>query len=210
MFDFSENLRKRLQEPLPGDLARQNMAPTPVSGKKPNVKPHKESRKSAVLVLLLPPSSGYMPDLLLTVRNKNLGHHAGQISFPGGMIEPGETGIQAALRETQEEVGIDSEKINILGVLSELYVAPSDNLILPVIGVINFRPKLHLQQNEVEQAFTVPVTTLMDQKYLEIETWNIRDYTLQVPYWNIHEVPLWGATAMMCAELVEVLKDCFE
>ena len=122
-------------------------------------------------------------------------------------FEEGETKTEAALREAEEEVGIPSEEITICGELSPLYVYPSNNIIYPIIGYLPYRPQLKLQLEEVEEAFTTPLSKLLDSKQIKRETWNVRDMELEVPFWKIHRVPLWGATAMICSELVAIFNE---
>lgn len=205
MLDMPFKISNQLKQPLPGEEAQFLMAPQPVNGNRPIVKASKSSRRSAVLALLILSSNQKSAKLLFTVRNRNLDHHAGQISFPGGMIEPGETEVEAALREAHEEVGLENKDVHILGKLSDLYVSPSDNIITPIVGITQTLPTFSLQYEEVDEAFTVDIAYLLDKNNIKKECWNLRGYDLEVPFWDIHDVPLWGATAMICSELLEVI-----
>lgn len=207
MVEFTQVLQHRLQKQLPGAISHQKMAPVPLQSDTYRVKPGKNYRKSAVLSLLIPDEEHQSPELLFTLRAPHLDYHAHQISFPGGRIEPEETAIEAALRETNEEVGIKESDVQILGELSTLYVHPSQNMIYPVVGYLPYRPNFMLQEEEVAEAFTIPLSALLDPKNVKKEVWNIRDVPLHVPFWQLHSVPLWGATAMICSELISIISE---
>lgn len=103
------------------------------------VRPTEQTRKSAVLLLIYPfKDEIYFP---LILRNSYDGFHSGEVGFPGGRYEQTDQDlIQTALREANEEIGLCSEDVKILGTLSEIYIGPSDFLVLPVVGYIPYRP----------------------------------------------------------------------
>lgn len=209
MNDLIHFLKDRLSKNLPGKKAQIQMAPTPVSGgdirqmKAPN-----DASQSSVLVLLFPNEEQEL-ELVLTLRSHDI-DHGGQISFPGGRAEEGETVTQTALREAREEVGIDSKLITVIGRLSDLYVAHSNNLVTPVLGYVDHRPGFEKNPAEVEEIFTVELRSLLHKKNLTVENWDLPPHTYKVPYWDIHRVPLWGATAMMLNELLELTREYWE
>ncbi len=145
-------------------------------------------------------------ELILTLRTAGI-KHGGQLSFPGGGKEGNETFEQTALRETREEIGIPENDVSVVGNLSPLYVNHSNNLVTPVIGFIHSEQQFRLNPNEVEEVFTIPISELLSDKNRSKEEWELRDTTYTVPFWNIHKVPLWGATAMMISELLELYQD---
>lgn len=203
---FIEFLKDRLQTSLPGVDAQLKMAPEPVhDGPARKLSPEKDANKSSVLILLFPNSNNDL-ELLLTLRSSDI-DHGGQISLPGGRSEEGESTSQTALRETHEEVGIEPECIQILGALSNLYVSHSKNQVTPVVGYLPKPPKLSLNPREVEEAFTVEVESLSTKKNLMVEDWNLHRYTYKVPFWDVHRVPLWGATAMILSEFLELYRE---
>lgn len=205
MHPFLNFLNNRLQEPLPGMAAQKIMAPVPDFGRQPEISIPVDASQNAVLVLF--ESSSQSLKMLYTLRSKNLLFHKGQISFPGGRTEKDETSVETALRETHEEVGIEPGKINVLGVLTPLYVPPSNNVINPVAGFLEELPKLQLQESEVSEAFTISMDELLSEKTRQNEIWQLRGQNYQVPHWNVHSTPLWGATAMITSEVVELYKE---
>jgi len=208
MHPFLKFLDQRLADPLPGKSAQMKMAPTPV-GNNPGpdrlYNPPRHATSSSVLVPFVENGKGQL-ELILTLRSSKI-RHGGQISFPGGRQEKGETNTQTALRETHEEIGIPSSHIKVLGCMSELYINKSNSHVTPVVGVIDKRPEMHLDPQEVEEAFYIRFTDLLDDDLKEVEEWELHTYTYHVPYWKVHHVPLWGATAMMLSELVELYRE---
>lgn len=206
MYPFIRFLAQRIKDPLPGIAAQLKMAPTPVkNGPRRQLDAPENATQSSVLVLLFPDKNEDL-NLILTLRNKNI-DHGGQISFPGGRSEPGESTAETALREAEEEIGIPPADIQIIGMLSHLYVSKSNNHVTPVVGYIDALPELKLNTAEVDEAFSVPLESLVSRQNLTTEHWDLRQYTYKVPYWDIHRVPLWGATAMMLSELVELYRE---
>lgn len=199
-------LHNRLKKPLPGRGAQITMRPTPLEGARPRqMEAPENARPSSVLVLLFP-NSEQQPELVLTLRSNEI-DHGGQISFPGGGAEEGETPAQTALRETQEEIGVTPESVTVIGQLSELYVPHSHNKILPVVGYTDTRPKFKLNPGEVEEVFAVEVESLLHKKNITEEIWELKHETFRVPYWTVHPVPLWGATAMMLSEFLKLYRE---
>lgn len=199
-------LQNRLARPLPGRSSQLKMAPEPVGGgTRREMTPSDDADPSSVLVLLFP-NDDKKWELVLTLRSGNI-NHGGQISFPGGRAESGEAPPQTALREAREEIGIEPEAVTVIGQLSELYVAYSNNRVTPVVGFQERRPAFHINPDEVEEVFAVELDSLLRKKNLTVEDWNLRSHTYRVPYWDVHEVPLWGATAMMLNELLVLYRE---
>lgn len=202
---FIKFLTRRLSADLPGSEAQMRLMPRFRGGHFRSLRPKADSRRSSVLILLH--EYGGELSVLLTLRNGSLGHHAGQISFPGGGIEAGETPEEAALRETREEIGADLPSKAIVGRLTELYVAPSNNLILPFVAFMPSLPSLEPNREEVEEAFSVPMARL-GHRNISSDRRNIEGYDVDVPHWNLgKKTLLWGATAMILSELVELYDE---
>ena len=135
--------------------------------------------------------------VLLTQRAEHLKHHPGQISFPGGRIEEGDSGVRdAALREAEEEVGLPADRIDVVGYLDN-YFTITGYSVTPVVGFYESAASLHLDETEVADAFEVPLSHLFDpanhyRKMKEI-------YGYRIPYFEIpwRERLIWGATASM-------------
>lgn len=203
-----EFLKYRLTKPLPGLESHKLMAPTTPKDFFRTFKPTETAQKSAVLILLINNSQDY--DVLFTLRSKNISH-SGQISFPGGRCNIGETPEQTALRETFEETGINPIDIRIIGRLTDLFVPPSDNIITPIIGYIEKITNVTKNSDEVEEIFFVPLKKLISSEYRKSEEWNFNGINVNVPIWDIHPTtPLWGATAMISSELIELCKEHYK
>lgn len=206
MHDLITFLTNRLQKNLPGRDAQIEMAPKPVSeGEMRQMDPPEDVKQSSVLILLFPNDEEEL-ELTLTLRTNDI-DHGGQISFPGGRAHEGETAVETALREAEEEIGVAPESVNIIGQLSDLYVSHSNNLVIPIVGFLNKRPEFKIDPREVEEVFAVELESLLHKKNLTVEDWDLRTNTYKVPYWDIHRVPLWGATAMMLNEFLELIRE---
>ncbi|MBL7976276.1 MAG: CoA pyrophosphatase [Candidatus Kapabacteria bacterium] len=203
MHPFANYLDTRLQHALPGMEAQRRMAPRFENGSVRSFDAPPNSKHSAVLALLTMVNDEI--SVVLTLRSNNLPSHKGQISFPGGRMDDGETYEQTALRETFEEIGIPEHTITILGRLSDLYTPPSNSSIHPVVGWCSELPQLTLSQSEVDECFTVPLHMLHSAEHVTEEEWEYRNQRMTVPFWKVHPTtPLWGATAVMLSELMEL------
>lgn len=207
-------LRTALKGSLPGIQAHKLMAPK--AGEKffRSFKVPKVYNKSSVMLILYNDNDSInnLPSILLTLRSSSLAHHSGQISFPGGRAENGEIPEETAIRETYEEIGIKQNELEIIGRLSELYVPPSNSLIIPVIAYYtgnNYNENSYLVNNdEVEEIFKVPAADFLNNDLIEKEIWELNGSQVEVPFYNIHrKIPLWGATAMIMSEFITIVKE---
>ncbi len=182
----------RLVPRLPdGSLARVNTPP-------PGVQP----RHGAVLIVLYP---GPDADLWLplTVRSHTLRQHRGEIALPGGAIDHSDASpIAAALREAHEEVALPPQQVTVWGTLSDVYIAPSNFSITPVVAWATALPPLYPAEAEVAEIINVPLRHLLDPATLKVEQRTLRGQTLLVPYfaWQHHKI--WGATSVVLSQLV--------
>lgn len=199
--EIEERIKVRLREGAPGVDAQLRMAPSPRPGWKPGQAPE-DCRVGAVLVALYERDGA--PHLVLTLRRSDLPHHRGQVSFPGGGVEPGESIEGAALREAAEEVGIDAAAVRIVGRLTPLHVPASRFVIHPVVGVVEPPPVLRPCDREVARILEVPFDRLADPATVGEETRTIGSRELVVPYYAVDGEKVWGATAMMLSELLAV------
>lgn len=196
-------IKQNILNPLPGNAAQLRMAPSHRDGLIRNFDTNKLIRQSAVLISLYP-NNGKINTLLMKRATYN-GVHSGQISFPGGKFEESdESLIQTALREAQEEVGIDPLKVEVLGTLTPLFIPVSNIEVLPVIGLLKEKPDLHLNFEEVEFTIEVPICHLKNPKNHMSKTINIRDYSIEAPYIKVDCEDVWGATAMIISEFIEL------
>jgi 8-oxo-dGTP pyrophosphatase MutT (NUDIX family) len=144
--------------------------------------------------------------LLLIKRSETVADHKGQVAFPGGACEAGDGSLETtALRETAEEIGILPDDIKILGSLRDL-VTVSGFYVAPIVGVIKWPYPLKLSEEEVSRAFTIPLAWLADPENRETRMLNRLGRDVEVIYYRPYEDEvLWGATARMVSNLIEVL-----
>jgi len=158
-------------------------------------------RLAAVLLLLYPDQEDLR--LPLTVRSDRLPNHRGEVSLPGGAIDPGDDGpISAALRESHEELGVPPDAVTIWGTLSSLYIPPSNFRITPVVGLIDPAPVLRPNDAEVSAVITVTLRELLDPALVIEEQWMLRGDSVRVPFFAIAGHKVWGATAIILSEFV--------
>lgn len=162
---------------------------------------------AAVMILMYPVSSDEnVPNLVLTKRHSNLSKHAGQISFPGGRQDTGESLKQTALRETFEEIGISQNQIEVLGQLNSVYIPPSDFTVTPFVGWYDRQPKFVRSEAEVDEIIETSVAHLLDPTTMVFGDVKIEDgRTMNVPYYQVGSHQVWGATAIIVSELIERL-----
>jgi 8-oxo-dGTP pyrophosphatase MutT (NUDIX family) len=201
-----DQLRVRLQQPLPGAIAHQAMRAVPVGNVLPNFTHKVPPRPGSVLILLYPDQDKIVFPLIQ--RPEYVGAHSGQVSLPGGKAEAGEDIITTALREGEEEIGINRNDVEILGCLSEFFVIPSNFLVTPVIGFVHSAPALTPDAVEVERILLADVNELVAPNAIETkEILAAGKFTMRAPHFLVDGRVVWGATAMMLNEFREVLKD---
>ena len=157
-----------------------------------------------MLVLFLPPADA--PQVVLTVRRDEPPDHGGQISFPGGQREGNETLRETALRESEEEIGLAPRSVRLLGGLTPLYIPPSDFCVHPFLGATAADASLAPSDREVEQVLRVPLSRLLDPNTRVVEPWSLHGRSVDVPYYDVDGHVVWGATAMMLAEVLAVVR----
>ena len=205
--NFIEYLKYRINNNLPGEEAQKAMAPSINSAPYRNFKPMDNAKASAVLIILFPDSVQNNYKILLTLRSKSISH-SGQISFPGGRVEANESNTETALREANEEIGLIADGLEIIGELSTLYVPPSNNIITPVLAYSESAPVVGtINTEEVQEIIITDIHALLNEDNLKKEMWTLGDREVEVPHWTIHETPLWGATAMLLSELLNIYKE---
>ena len=180
------------------------LAPRPRSGWQAGVIPP-GSRVAAALVLLYPIRR--QVHLVLTRRAGTLDQHAGQVSLPGGAVDGDETVEAAALREAQEEIGLETTDLRIIGQLSALYIPVSNYALHPVVAVLDRRPALVPAAAEVAHILEIPLDELRDPKRLrQGRRWR-GDDAITVPYFELQGERVWGATAMVLGELLHLIRS---
>lgn len=204
MHPFYTFLYQLSDHQLPGQTAQVKLLPRPRGQK--IIRPlfsDKGGYPSAVLIPLYPGRDERDLNVILTLRAKSI-RHAGQISFPGGRKEGNESLKRTALRETHEEIGIDPDLVSIARPITPLYLERTDNQIQPFVGFLEKKPSMIRKPDEVEEIITVPLDHLRDEKLKKNESWDLNKVSFNVPFWDIHRIPLWGATAMIMSELLDL------
>ena len=196
-------LEKKLKEDKPGLDAQLKMTPRPRPGHLKYDEVDASCARAGVLVLLYLWNDSLF--LALTRRTEQVRFHQAQISFPGGRQEPGEDLVQTALRETEEELGVHPDLPRLLGMLTPLYIPPSNTCIHPVVAFLPERPEFIRAPKEVEEVIEVPLLHLRDPLNLHEEVWTIRGIPARVPFYLFKGHKIWGATAMVLAEFLEIL-----
>ena len=206
---FINDLTDRFGQPLPGHQAQDKMSH---ATRKFYKKPPDHARIACVLALFYPKKTSEAADawnLVLIQRQSNNPNdrHNGQISFPGGKLENGETYEQGALREAEEEVGINATDIQLIGKLTELYIPVSNFLVYPFVGYLNYEPDFTPQLSEVKSIVEVPLSHLLQATTRKLTDMKVGQNLLlkKVPYFDIDGHIVWGATAMILSELLEIL-----
>jgi len=197
---------------LPGVEAQLRMAPQPRGGWKPGFAPD-AARIAAALLLLFP--AGGRAAVLLTKRASALPNHAGQVSLPGGAVDPGESIEEAALREAEEEVGLPRDAVDVIGQLPH-YTTVTRYVVTPVVALVRPPFDLQLDAFEVAEAFEVPLSFLMTPAHHrrhEFELQGQRRQFLSMPWQDqdpqgaLRSYFIWGATAAMLRNLYGFLQD---
>ena len=199
------SLKDRLRRPLPGLKAQLRMMPVPPPpGQKTYAEVGDDCLHGAVLALLYPRDGKI--HLVFIRRPQSAVHHKGQIAFPGGHVETGETPAKAAVREAAEEIGVIPSTLRVLGALTPLYIPPSGFCIYPFVAATDVPPVFVPQDGEVDEIIEAPLSGLLDGHNLRRETWTFEIGPRQVPFFAVGPHKIWGATAMVLSEFLEILR----
>jgi len=161
---------------------------------------HQVAPKQAAVLLLLYEREAELHFVLMR-RAEHTGVHSGQISFPGGRRETGESAQQTALRETHEELGVAPEAVQVIGALAELYIPPSNFLVQPIVGACAAPPSWRPKQDEVAEVIEVPLRLLFDEALKGAEETTRYGLPFRILYYNFFGHKVWGATASILSEL---------
>jgi 8-oxo-dGTP pyrophosphatase MutT (NUDIX family) len=195
-------IQEKLKHPLPGMEAQKKMSPKFREVIMPeNTKHFKES---AVLLSLIPKNGSlYIP---LIKRTKSKGSHSGQISFPGGKFEKSDTDFEfTAKREAHEEIGLKLSEIEIIGILSPLYIPISQFIVYPFVAFYPSTNDFNLNKREVEELLMVDLKDFFNPEVVKTEMYTILNQEHEIPYFDVVENKVWGATAMIIKEFIEAI-----
>ncbi|MBQ0770194.1 MAG: CoA pyrophosphatase [Bizionia sp.] len=170
----------------------------------------KNARKSAVMALFYP-NADNETEFVLILRKTYKGVHSAQVGFPGGKLEGNETNEQAALRETEEEIGVSQNRIKVIKEMTSLYIPPSNFFVQPFIGFLETTPEFIKQESEVEAILKVKLIDFFNEE--NVVTKNVStSYGAQVavPAYKLNNFLVWGATAMMLSEVKDLLKTAIK
>jgi 8-oxo-dGTP pyrophosphatase MutT (NUDIX family) len=209
-----ENIKENLELKLPGILSWNRMAVKPINDN--NIENEKiiryeellsenklsEMKQAAVLICFFKKNGEYhLPLIRRPMHEKN---HPGQIALPGGAMEENETLENTALREAFEEVGIIPESVEIIGKMTPLPVPVSKYLISPFIGIAKHEPKWNINKQEVDELIILKFKDLIDSNNGYYEDWDLNGNTLRVPIFKVMNKEIWGATAAVLSELLDL------
>lgn len=159
-------------------------------------------RASAVLIVLL--DGPYGAEVVLTKRATHLSSHRGEMSFPGGRLDAGETPVDAALREADEEVGLDPSAVTVVGELDHQFTLSSESTIVPIVGRLDARPALRPMTREVDRILFVPLGDLVRPGTHREERWGLSPDDPAIHFFELDDETVWGATARMLVQLVSL------
>lgn len=206
---FIQALQTQLNKPLPGQDAQYQM----VNSHRLRVAPHEmknlNARQAAVLILFYAIEN--QPYLVFMQRNQYPGVHSNQISFPGGKYEEQDKDlVTTALRESQEELNIIKEQVQVHGCLTPVYIPPSNFLVEPVIGSCTERPHFVPDTNEVADIIELPFSFFLCPESIQTVTVPSGNEQYTVPAYVKNTTIIWGATAMMMSELTCLMKNSYQ
>lgn len=200
---FVLNLKSILNSPLPGKDAQWKKVPVTRLAYNDDPSSYEDVKTGSVMILLYPEHGEVMT--VFIKRAEYDGVHSGQISLPGGKYEHFDQSFEnTAIRETEEEIGVEGADIRIIGALSDLYIPPSNFLVKTFIGCINYVPDFKPDHAEVDSVLTIRIEELFNMENSAIKTVRANNQNIEVPCYLIQNDVIWGATAMIISEL-EVL-----
>jgi 8-oxo-dGTP pyrophosphatase MutT (NUDIX family) len=186
-----ETLVARTRARLPG-RARRAVPPGPLV-------------RAAVLVPIVDHGEAF---LVFAQRTDRVGHHAGQISFPGGRIDPGDPDdLHAALREAQEEVGLAPAVVEPLGMLDDTETFATQFVITPWVGVVRGPVVWQPDGDEIEKVIEVPVGALLARGCFRVESWERNGVARDVYFYDYQDTTIWGATARILKQYLDLVES---
>ncbi len=206
---FKQLMSKVVNYELPGEEIHWQMAPIErLLELKIQAASSSSTRKAGVMVLFYP-DTNKMTRLVLILRKTYKGVHSGQVGFPGGKMEADDDDLQhTALRETEEEIGVVKNHISVSKALTQLYIPPSNFMVFPFLGTVDFTPQFVLQPSEVEDIIEIDFPVLMHDNALITQSLSTSyASSIVVPAFKFNEHIVWGATAMILNEVRHLFKQ---
>lgn len=206
---FKTALSKVKNLPLPGVEIQLKMAPMERLQELKGLAESQKNPSKAGVMALFYPNEMQETNLILILRKTYKGVHSGQVGFPGGRYEPEDLDLSiTALRETEEEVGVPKNNIQIIKKLTKIYIPPSNFMVQPFMGFLETKPQFIPQPSEVEALIEVPLSHFLDDTVI-IKTTLTTSHTVafEVPAFQLEGHVVWGATAMILNEVRHLLKE---
>jgi len=203
--EFIKELKEKFKLPLPGNEAQLRMAPDLRLVMPIDTSHQTNAKQSSVLILLFPNQEDICT--VLMKRQDYEGVHSGQISFPGGKFEMSDVTFENnALREAHEEIGIDISKIKVIGELTSLFIPRSNFLVHPIVAYTKSFPDFNIDKNEVNELIISDLNFFLNKKNIfEKVFYTNNKIPVTAPYFNLKGHHVWGATAMILSEFVEII-----
>ena len=192
---------------LPGEAAHREMAPMIRIKELSEIDIYSKNPSEAGVMAVFYPDASNDTRIVLILRKTYKGVHSNQVGFPGGRREAEDHDLQdTALRETEEEVGIPKEKIEVIKKLSKLYIPPSNFWVQPYIGIVDETPQFVREESEVEAILEVLLSDFLnDQNIISEKLTTSYADDIDVPAYLLNEKVVWGATGMMLSEVRQLL-----
>ena len=201
---FADILKKEILKGLPGTKVQWEMASSDRMIRKFPRLPGEDARVAAVLILLYPYNDSI--HTVLMQRHDYNGVHGGQISLPGGKQEAMDKSItETAVREANEETGVNKEAINLIGTLTPLFIPVSNMIVTPVVAWTNEKPVFNHQPEEVVFLFDADIKKLLNSSSVKTKPMDIHGEIINVKYFDYEGNVIWGATAMILNEFLTLI-----
>lgn len=205
LYNFPGKLKEEIKKGLPGSQVQWMMASSNRMLEDFPLIPGTDARMAAVLILLWPENDSV--HTVFMKRPDYTGYHGGQISFPGGKQEPSDENIiWTAFREAREETGIDTREIEVLGMLTPMFIPVSKMLVTGVVGWNKTKPSFSPDSEEVEFLIEADIVKFLESSIVRTKPMEIRGKVYEVRYFDYEGHVIWGATSMMLNELLEILR----
>lgn len=206
---YLDILKRELEEyegDLPGREAQLRLSPPYRQGYDLEEIKKSNPKIAAVMIMLYQNEEGDI-EFPVILRQTYFGVHSNQISLPGGSFEPGDMALsKTAIRETEEELGVFEEDLEVVKQLTELYIPPSDFLVYPFIGIHHGSPNFIAQESEVAEIIPLDLEAFLAAEPMNIEK-KFAEYTVEIPGYDLgRETYMWGATAMILSEFGTLLE----